>query len=170
MKNERGILTLVHFDIPMTCFTETPVQFIEHHARTFGDFGIGMTIGWAISKRAQNVIYCEHDDPDEFGETMLEIASHEKELKKMKSTIRFNRRIMDSLFGATEQMYYRNEREWRVIGRMTDMVKREFTPTEVTFLKNDIIHLICPKSDVETLKTYVDALWGTNHGVEVKSL
>lgn len=54
------IPSLENVAIPMTCFCDTPIEDykrIHQHTERYGDFGIGLTKRWAISKGIQPVHY-----------------------------------------------------------------------------------------------------------------
>lgn len=168
--NKEGIVHHLIYDSPMVCFTETPLQFLANHQRNFGNYGIGMKIGWAIDKGAQNVIYCEHHYPNDFANTLLEVLEHNSKLKQMKPPVNFNRQVFDSLVGATEQMQYRQEREWRFIARISDLANKTFAPTEVTFTPFDIVEFICPKSDENELREFLSKKLGDTHTAQIKTI
>lgn len=157
-----GTARHILFSIPMTCFTEMPHKELRSHCRNFGNFGLGMKIGWAISRGAQNVIYSEHHHPNDFGKTLIEMLDHNSYLKTLRSSYEFSQGIFDSLVGATEQMRYKDEREWRFIGRLTGVNPRTFSPSSVDFQMSDIDVLVVPDSHRVELESFLENIGENN--------
>lgn len=135
----------ISFSPYMTCFTETPLEFADHHARDFGKFGIGFNIDWVISHKGQNVIYVRDGKVNNLGGAISRMITHLSIDKQSKD---FPRKIMHEIIYATENMDWRHEREWRIINDKDAVA--EFNPS-------DIDCLICLDSYVSKLITFLRA-------------
>ncbi len=115
-------VTGVSFSPYITCFTETLLGFATDHIRDFGKFGIGFDIDWVIKNKGQNVVYVQDGNVNHLGETISKMPMH---LKIDKLSKDFPRKRLHEIVHITENMKWRNEREWRIVGE-SDNLKREF--------------------------------------------
>lgn len=140
-----------YFKIPMVCFCETPLQFLKHHKRNFGNYGLGMKIEWAIAHGIHNVIYADMLNPNSHALTIYELLMHYHSTPAHLKKFRYDSNLNNYLVGSSELMVHRDEREWRFIGKMIDPLEETFTPKSLTFTINDIDQIICPKEDTDNL-------------------
>lgn len=152
----------MNFEIPMVCFTETPIEYIGMHMMVFGHFGLGMKIEWAIRNRAQNVIYCDKKEPNFYGRTLAGVLDFIHHNLAVDPNTQAKWYWFRSLVGVTEDIIYRNEREWRVIGRSENKPGggTYFTPKSAEFTVDDIDVVVCPSSLVDDLNIFLNKLPG----------
>ncbi len=134
------------FGVPMLCFSETPIDYIGRHMEVFGYFGLGMKIEWAIKNHAQNVIYCDTTVPNYYGRTLAGVLDFIHHNLVVDPNTQAKWYWFRSLVGVTENIIYRDEREWRFIGRTENVAGGgdDFTPQYIGFTSNDIYVVVCP--------------------------
>ncbi|MGZ3724566.1 MAG: abortive infection system antitoxin AbiGi family protein [Pseudobdellovibrio sp.] len=140
----RRPFTGLSFSPHLTCFSETPIEYATDHTRSFGKFGIGFDINWVISHRGQNVIYVKDAAVNHIGNVISKMLIH---LSIDKKSPDFPRKYMHEIVYATENMKWRNEREWRIISDKSGQADFTFA---------DIKSLVCPKSHEKELKEFLE--------------
>jgi hypothetical protein len=147
------------FDIPMVCFTETPIGFLSNHIEVFGEFGIGMHLEWGIKNGAQNVLYCDSTTTNFYGKTLAGVLEYvHRTLVEGDPQARWF--WFRSLVGITENIDFREEREWRILGRTENVPGggETFEPVSVSFSKKDIVVVVCPSKYISELRTFLDGI------------
>lgn len=139
------------FKIPMACFSETPLEFMKDHKRNFGEYGLGMKIQWAIGHGLHNVIYVDMLNPSNHGIMITEILKYYFSVPATHKPHLYHKNLNDQLVGSSELMKYRDEREWRFIGKINDYMSYTFTPDSISFDFTDVAQIVCPKKDVDEL-------------------
>ncbi|HKI44609.1 MAG TPA: abortive infection system antitoxin AbiGi family protein [Balneolales bacterium] len=150
----------MNFDLPMLCFTETPIEFIGMHMGVFGHFGVGMKIEWAIKNHAQNVIYCDRSEPNYYGRILAGVLDFIHHNLATDQNTQAKWYWFRSLVGVTEDIRFRNEREWRFIGRTENKPGGgdSFTPTHVDFNINDIEVVVCPEDCIPAVHEFLKGI------------
>ena len=141
------------FKIPMVCFTETPFEFLQNHIRSFGEYGLGMKIEWAVNLGMHNVIYTDNLSNNKFSTFVTDLLS------KYYSTPvanRYEKKLNDILVGSTELMKYRDEREWRYIAEINDYKKYSFCPEFIEFTFSDINFLSIPETERSEVLNFLE--------------
>lgn len=141
--------------VNMCCFTETPIGFIEHHIKKFGYFGIGISMNWALTSGAHNVIYSDNSNPNSYARSLGELYRHalmldiktSLEVEKMKS------HWLIHLVSASEDFRFHDEREWRIVGNGDFLKPFEKAPFE----PSDIETLVCPKIFIPKLMAFLES-------------
>ena len=136
-------VTGVSFSPYMVCFTETPLGFANDHIRDFGNFGIGFDIDWVISNKGQNVVYVQDGNVNHLGETISKMLMHLVIDKQSKD---FPRKRLHELVYITENMNWRNEREWRIV---------DDKEGQVAFTFENVKEIVCPKEYQEKLIAFL---------------
>ena len=148
----------MNLQIPMACFTETPISFIPDHMEIFGYFGIGMRLKWGIEKGAQNVVYCDQKHQNSYGRTLagvLDYVHHGLTVGESQPRWHWFRELV----GITEDIGFREEREWRFIGRTENIPgAKDFEPKTVSFEPTDVVVVVCPQIFLSELRTFIDKL------------
>ena len=148
----------MNLEIPMTCFTETPISFIPDHMKTFGHFGIGMRLKWGIEKGAQNVVYCDQKHQNSYGRTLAGVLGyihHGLEVGEAQPCWYWFRELVV----ITEDIGYREEREWRFLGRTENIPgAKNFEPKTVSFKPSDVVVVVCPQKYLSELRAFIDNL------------
>ncbi|WP_157237814.1 abortive infection system antitoxin AbiGi family protein [Desulfobacter curvatus] len=150
----------MNFDLPMLCFTETPIEYIGMHMNVFGHFGVGMKIDWAIKNHAQNVIYCDKSEPNYYGRILAGVLDFCHNNLATDPNTQAKWYWFRSLVGVTEDIIFRNEREWRFIGRTENKPGggESFTPEHIDFDVNDIEAIVCPKACILEVHDFLKRL------------
>jgi hypothetical protein len=135
------------FTLPMACFTETPFEFLKQHTEKFGEFGLGLTLEWAMKNAAQNVVYCDPLIPNSYLMAIYDVTNPLfKDSDKSKEPVYpFDgpQHPINEFIAASEDMGYRDEREWRIIGRLEK--GKVVGPGHVPFTPDDVTHIFCPQ-------------------------
>lgn len=161
-----GNFTHFQYRIPMVCFCETPYVFLQNHIRTFGNYGLGMKIEWAISHGIHNVIYADIMNPNLHASMITQLL---RLFQNTPTPQRYPRSINDHLVGSIEPMIHRDEREWRFVGEVTNTTTYNFTPNSIPFTMDDVIEIICPITDSTALEAFLDANGQGQHKRKIKT-
>lgn len=145
---------IFNLKIPMTCFSETPVHFLRQHMNIFGDFGIGMNFDWGIESGFLNVIYSDNLKPNFYSMMLSELWEYLYSLGGI-SNPNISCNWLYSLVGSTENIRYRDEREWRYISKYTDL-SENYNPLSICFLKKDVNSIFVPREYVNRLNEFLD--------------
>ena len=112
-------LALSHFYIKMICFTETPILFLKDIVSKKGGFCIGMKKEWLIRSGGQNVIYVDNNNPNDYGRALTELKCRYRapqvEDMDTQESAKIHSSLTEALIAATEDIAFRDEREWRII-------------------------------------------------------
>ncbi len=145
------------FDIPMSCFSETPLAFLPDHMNQFGEFGLGMKLDWGVEKGAQNVVYCDDDHQNSYGRSLagvLDYIHHGLAVGEAQPHWYWFRELV----GVTEHIDHRGEREWRFLGRTEDKPGAvDYEPKTVDFTPADILVVVCPARLIVQLRAFLDS-------------
>lgn len=126
--------------IPMACLTETPLWGIQNHMRSFGKFGLGFNIDWAINEGAQNVIYYKDGKSSRTINIIKDILTPQFTAHGYTHKPSLDWTI--HILGLTEDIVFRNEREWRFIGDVDSFEGGiHFSPNGIKFQKSDVTEI-----------------------------
>lgn len=132
---------LLEIAIPMVCFCDLPLSNVVPHLSFYGNYGIGFTKEWAISKGINPVLYISKNSRvckclDEIAKNFLEIYWKSKGSLKngllkdedviklrdefgiyISDTVDFTKPIEGKMYheGKEFKKYFYDEREWRYI-------------------------------------------------------
>jgi Putative abortive phage resistance protein AbiGi, antitoxin len=146
--------TQIFMEIPMTCFTETPLSHLRQHMSDFGEFGIGMKFEWAIRNGFLNVIYSDNRGHNFYSASLSRVWDLLEEARDTGSAL-FERGMYYTLVGITEDIRFRNEREWRLIPQ-SDLGTTGFSPRYVEFSGYDIDSIVIKKQYSDNIKKYIE--------------
>ena len=150
MNDRNGCSGINNIPIKMSCFTETHKDHIESHAKTFGKFGIGMKLEWAIRKGAIRVIYYDNRHPNILGETLEEIYGKFFIQDKLEMNTPF--KWDHTIAGITENINFVNESEWRFLKKDFDNDKTD----AVKFQKKDVACFVLPRTFGNEFRSFLE--------------
>lgn len=164
-------LNYIRPEIPIVCFTETPLALLKNHMGSFGQFGIGMGIEWGIEKGAQSVIYIS-DGKASGPSALSSLLNNFMYDKSTEMAQKFN-----SLIASFELYEYREEREWRFIGEYEILgwnsgdpfptTEPQFFPKAIEFLDRHVECIVCPGKYLPEIMAHAHSLGmlGGNHRI-----
>jgi hypothetical protein len=112
--------------IPMVCFCDIPLAQIKKHTEKYGDYAIGLSKEWAMSKKVNPVLYTYPgaDFSDKLREALLTSFEHEENgetnvTKELQFAIQYIKPYEGKLWHrgklSKKNVRFYDEREWRYI-------------------------------------------------------
>lgn len=126
--------------IPMVCFCDIPLSQITEHISKYGNYAIGLTKEWALSKGISPIFYIPHDSRTNVLLRQLSLNSSRLDGLKMllkkedpaEATLEFMelffycKNYRGSMWRNNElikDIVFYNEREWRYVPDMKELIK-----------------------------------------------
>ncbi|MCW7509762.1 abortive infection system antitoxin AbiGi family protein [Leptospira levettii] len=154
--------------IPMVCLTETPINKLENHILQYNAFGLGLSVDWGIKNGGMNVIYYDNDHPTIYGEAIIQLLKpfFDPSIPKLNTPL-----LVDQvLAGITEDIKYRDEREWRFIKKPNESANLSVNDLGIRFDFNDLKYLFVKSFDYKLkLKKWLieDPYWRNKKGIKI---
>jgi hypothetical protein len=114
--------------IPMVCFCDIPLSQVERHMKTYGDYGLGLTKDWGMSKRISPVLYTHPNSPAPFSSAdhinlleslgLAHASDDQKALALNAGLFVYLQKPYEGFLerkGPKERVRFYDEREWRYL-------------------------------------------------------
>ena len=124
-------LSISAIAIPMTCFCDINIPWIEDHTKTYGKYGIAFYKDWCIEQHIQPIHYINPDshvrqDFQQAFQTALRIPEKDEPTRILSNYLLSHLLYMKPLYGQKNGsdktgINYHDEREWRYVPPLSQL-------------------------------------------------